>query len=121
MTEEGLVTIAEAASEVGKSAQWLRRHLLAFELRSRQPILVRVGTGEKRPTYKVHMGRLRATCPELFDVRDPIAKALHSRMIVGNRVAQVQAEHGEILEEMNEKLSILVEQGRRAVMGRGHR
>lgn len=81
-----IVSIAVAAGRIGRNAQWLRRHVLAHERRTGHSVMIRVGEGRKRPTYKVEMGQLRTMCPELFDSRDPIATALQSAAIVGRRI-----------------------------------
>lgn len=84
MMASEVLTIGEAAERLNRPGQWLRRHLLARERATGRTILVRVGAG-KRPRYRVSMAALRASCPELFDVRDPIAAAVQESAIVGRR------------------------------------
>lgn len=106
-----IVTIAEAATRIGRPSQWLRRHLLAQEEKTGLTILVRVGAGGKRPTYRVHMGRLRVACPELFDLRDPIATALQESAIIG-RTRLLELE--KIVEEISCNIAALVEAMRKS-------
>lgn len=97
-----IVTLAQAAEHVGRPHQWLRRHLLAHERRTGHVVLVRVGDGARRPTYRVHLGRLRIACPELFDVRDPLAAAIRDSAIVGrDRLSRLD----ERLDEVDSKLT----------------
>lgn len=105
-----LVKLAEAASRLGRPPQWLRRYVLAQEEKTGLTILVRVGRGRKRPTYRVHLGRLRLACPELFDVRDPIAAALQESAIIG-RARMLELE--KIVEEIDCKIGVLTEAIRR--------
>lgn len=94
-----MLRLREAAERIGVSHQWLRRHVLEVERRTGQAVLERCGQGEKRPTYRVNMGRLRTACPALFDVRDPLAKALHdNRMVSRREMAQVREELEEVKE-----------------------
>ncbi len=106
------VRLAEAAERVGRPVWWLRRYLHEHERRTGHAVLIRVGTGEKRPTYRVHMGRLRVTCPELFDTRDKIASALRDNAIVGR---EALTELLERVEDIDAKLGVLAEAVRRLV------
>jgi hypothetical protein len=94
-----LLTIAEAAARIGRSRRWLLRYIHAEERRTGYRILIRVGNGDRRPTYKVNLGQLRAVCPSLFDVRDPLSKALAQRAIVG---AGMEHKIDEVLEQIAE-------------------
>lgn len=96
-----VVPMAEAAKRIGRPSWWLRRYLLDYERRTGHAVLARKGRGRKRPTYDVHMGRLRSLCPELFDPRDQIAAALRESLIVGRREMQEQRDR---TDEIDEKL-----------------
>jgi hypothetical protein len=91
-----LLTIAEAAEQLGRegpyAAQTLRRLLRRFEERTGKVVLVRVDAGRGRPSYRVQMSRLRALCPDLFDLRDPISDALRDNVIMGRRKLELMQE-----------------------------
>lgn len=70
-----LLTIAEAAEMFGTTQRKLRSQLLTRERQTGRSILVRIGEGENRPTYRVSLDALRRTMPELFDRRDEVQKA----------------------------------------------
>lgn len=95
-----LVSIKEAAEQLRRSPQWLRRHLLALEHRTGRAILVR--RGAKRPLYYVSPAALRVFCPELFDVRDPIAKALGGwRSEIRNEIGALR----EVIEDLEARIT----------------
>lgn len=97
-----VVSLAQAAERIGRPHQWLRRHLLTYERRTGHSVLVRVGDGDRRPTYRVNLGRLRIVCPELFDKRDPIAAALRESAIVGrDRLERIE----DRIDEVDSKLA----------------
>jgi hypothetical protein len=109
-----LVTIARAAEGLGlegpHAAQWLRRYVLQRERELGKEILERVGSGRRRPTYRVNMVSLKRACPELFDSRDGFDRALRGLVgALGGRVDQVL----EAVEEGNALAAANVEALRR--------
>lgn len=110
----GLVSIREAAEEIGvKSkhpAQWLRRYLLAREEELGRTILVPVGKGKRRPTYRVSIARLRLVCPELFDARDQLERTLRG---LATPIKKQLDELKDAVDEQGARLAILAESGRR--------
>lgn len=110
----GLLSMAEAAERIGldrpHAAQWLRRYLLALEEDGGRPVLVRVGRGKRRPTYRVSLVQLRRRCPELFDGRDEIDRALRGLVTsIGRRLETIT----ESVDEQSTRLSMLTEATRR--------
>lgn len=101
---ERLLTLTEAAQRLGRDdaygGQWLRRELLAREARTSTRLLVRVGRGTQRPTYRVNLALLRVHCPDLFDQRDQVAKVLEGRVIAGNRLERKVDGMSDLLEEV---------------------
>ena len=88
MTNPKLLTISEAVDAldvptVERPARWLRRHLQRAEERTGRTLLVRIGSGRRRPTYRVDLEAVRLACPELFSVRDPIARVLQGCAVAG--------------------------------------
>ena len=80
------LSMSDAAELLGApwNAQKLRRYVLSRERATGRTILVRVGNGSLRPTYRVAVPALRRWCPELFEEPDPgqrAASALASRVL----------------------------------------
>jgi hypothetical protein len=61
------ISIADAAEAIGKHPRWLKRLLLRKEREIGQKIMIRVGDGEKRVTYRISLSALREVEPSLFD------------------------------------------------------
>src|SRR5690606_7209672 len=74
---EALMRPAYAAALLGfRSGRALRRYVLERERETGAAILVRVGQGRSRPTYRVSLARLRQHCPELFPELGELARGL---------------------------------------------
>lgn len=109
-----LPTVSEVTRRLGiaerrdidheSATRWLRRHLKRRQQQTGKRILVLVGEGSTRPTYRVDMELLEIACPELFSTRSELARALRSCAIVGQRELRTQ---GELLEELVEKVNLL--------------
>jgi hypothetical protein len=101
------MTLSEAAGRLGITgpwaAQYLRRLLLERERLTGARLLIRVGNGERRPTYRVNLGVLRRACPELFSPTDEIARALRD-VLTGVRTELVGIR--ETVEELDARIGI---------------
>lgn len=101
---ERLLTLTEAAKRLGRedpyAGQWLRRELLARESRTSTRLMVRVGRGTRRPTYRVNLALLRVHCADLFDQRDQVAKVLEGRVVAGTRLERKVDSMVDMLEEV---------------------
>jgi hypothetical protein len=102
-SEENLVPVAEAARELRiearDPARWLRRYLRQRERELGAELLVRVGQGRRRPTYRVAWRRVQVACPELFRGRDPVLAALdESRRQVGRLERRLEALEERLIE-----------------------
>lgn len=111
----GLMTLQSAAEQLKieskDPARWLRRYLVARERETGREILVRVGKGEQRPTYRVSLARLRLVCPELFDDGlDQVERAV--RTLVGS-IGRRLDEIGEAVDEQAANTAVLAEATRR--------
>lgn len=114
---EPLISIREAAQHLrldqrhGRHAsQWLRRYLITWERRTGRTVLVPVGDGTKRPTYRVSIARLRLACPELFDQRDRVERAVRGLVgSIGHRLDAID----EALDEHGSKLAAIAVHARK--------
>lgn len=119
-----LLTVREAVErldvpQVKDRPRWLRGHLRDAETRTGRVLLVRVGDGCRRPTYRVDMEAVRLTCPELISTTDALARALRGCAVTGR---EELASMREYLDETNEKIAALATAMQRLEMrlrGRG--
>lgn len=102
MKGRDVVELSVAAERLGRPHRWLRRHLQAVERTTGKNVLI--PSGLKRPRYYVHMGRLRLVSPQLFDVRDDIAKGISGwRMEIQRELAALR----ESLDELGANVAAL--------------
>ncbi len=107
-----LSAAAEAINvQSARPGRWLREYVQRREEVLGRPILVRVGKGRQRPTFRVNMAELRATCPELFDPREPMVEAVRELVMSIRRRDQRIDERLDDLEAM---LATLLEERRQA-------
>lgn len=117
-----LLSVAEASEVldvpmgIRDRPRWLRRHLKRRERETGRALLVRVGEGTARATYRVDMDAVRVYCPELVSSTDKLAKALRGCAIVGQRALLDQTE---AIADIVERLAILTETLRRIERQRG--
>ena len=109
-----LLSLREAAEhlriESKHPAQWLRRYLLRREEEIGRPVLVRVGRGQQRPTYRVSIAKLRLTCPELFDTRDQLERAVRG---LGGALGKRLDSISEAVDEQAASMAALAEGARK--------
>lgn len=108
-----LVSLTQAAKLLGDTGPDAGRRLRRF-LRSRERdtgarLLVRVGMGERRPTYRVSLVALRRSCPELFEQRhrDELAQ-------VAKRVDRHITDVKEAVEDLGAEVGLVAQAIRRA-------
>lgn len=110
MTEpSNLPSVAEALEllevpQRKERARWLRTYLRRAEERTGRQLLVRIGRGTRRPTYRVDMAEVRRSCPELLRPadRDLVDRALRD-------VHRVLADMDERLDEIEQRQVALAE------------
>lgn len=93
-----LLTIGEASKRLRLEdtyedpERWLRRHLRRREVELKMRLLVQVGEGAKRPTYRVRESMLALACPELYDPHERVAAMVASRSVkIERRIATVES------------------------------
>lgn len=99
-------TISELATRVDKPAWWVRRRIHERERETGARILVYIGEGRHRPTYRVDLNELRRVAPEFFSRDTEIAKALAIwRRSIEREIAQLR----EMIEDSTEQTTVLTE------------
>lgn len=107
MKPSKLVSIPVAAQTMGVDARWLRRLILRRERELGQRILVRVGEGQRRTSYRVSLSTLRRAEPALFNQRDEVAEAVRKSMVaftselsaLGDQIESLEANVGALGEQ----------------------
>lgn len=79
LTLHEAVELLALAERFADPVRWLRRHLLKIERETRTKLLVRVGQGTKRPTYRVRRNALLVACAEFVDVNDHLTAVADAR------------------------------------------
>lgn len=124
MTEQKLITIPEAVEElsmppVRDPKRWLRRHLRQVEKRTGRTLLVRVGGGRERHRYRVDVEQVRVACPELFSLREQLARALADCSVTGRRDLAAVREFVEDVAERQVEIAAAIRRMEARLAGRG--
>jgi hypothetical protein len=101
VSDAGL-TLTEAAKRLGiaraEPGRWLRAWLLRREAELGVPLLLRVGRGRRRPTYRVSLDTIRLRCPDLAS--GTVARAVNAGL--GDRLRALEREVQSQREDLDE-------------------
>lgn len=118
MKPSKLITVAQAADLLGWSPKRFRRHVRRHEEETGRVVLVRVGAGSARATYRVNLATLRKEMPELFDSRDEVERTSRALLSKVMQTFGPKLEHiADRMDEMEPKLARLADATARVARG----